>query len=676
MPATMASSTCPTSRPAGLRRSPLLLLAAGLTASALLADEAAEGPSLGALKQLSVEQLMDIEVTSVSKQPEKLLDAPSAIQVVTGEDIARFGASSIPEALQLADNLDVDQKNSHDWAISARGFNTALGNKLLVLMDGRTLYTPLFSGVFWDAQNYLLEDIDHIEVISGPGGTLWGANAVNGVINITTKSAQDTQGLYAEAGGGSQLQEVGGVRYGGTLAPGVYYRVYGEYQGRGDEVLPDGDSPADSWHTGQGGFRVDAGGGSPNTLTLQGDAYGSDEYVETGGVARASGENLLGRWSHASAANDSNFSLQAYFDHTYLADPIPGSTALILAPAGILTDGLDTYDLDFQHHFSLGGQNHVVWGLGYRFTRDLVVNAPGLAFFPATLNQNLYSSFVQDEIGLAPELFLTVGSKLEHNDYTGYEVEPNARLRWDLSKKQMFWAAVSRAVRAPSRVDRDEEEPNPATPKSLVLIEGSPDFVSEKVVAYELGYRAQLGAKASAGLSTFYNDYHDVRSTSFTPRTLLPLFFANNLHGETHGLEFSGTYQALDWWQLRAGYDLLKENIGVKAGAMDINDALNETADPEHQASLSSSMNLPDAWTLDGRLRYVDTLHLNSGATVGTVPAYCELNVHLGWQPAKHLELSLVGQNLLHPEHVEYGFPGAAREEIARGVYGKAIWRY
>jgi iron complex outermembrane receptor protein len=623
---------------------------------------------------MSVEQLMDIEVTSVTKEPEKLLDADSAIQVVTGDDIDRSGASSIPEALELADSLDVAQKNSHDWAISARGFNTDLGNKLLVLMDGRTLYTPLYSGVFWDVQDYLLEDIDRIEVISGPGGTLWGANAVNGVINITTKSAKDTQGLYAEAGAGSELEYFDAVRYGGILSPGVYYRVYAKYTERGDEVFSDGDNASDSWRMAQSGFRVDVEKTTQNTLTLQGDYYTGRENIDTGGTSAVSGANVLGRITH-NFSDGSTMSLQVYYDHTYLADPSPPLMlgALKLAPAGFLTDRLDTYDLDFQHHLNLGEANRFSWGFGYRYTHDFLVNATSVGFLPPTLDQSLVSTFAQDEIRLNKDLYFTLGTKVEHNDYTGTEWEPNVRLRWDVSPNQVLWAAVSRAVRTPSRIDHDLSE---GTPPYFVLLKGGSDFESETVVAYELGYRAQLGEKASASISAYYNEYNDVRSTSYTPVTIVPFVFANNLEGDTHGFEFTADYQAASWWRLHAGYDLLLENIGVKPGETDINDALNETADPEHQFSVRSSMDLPKNVDLDAMLRWVDTLHTNSGAVVGTVPSYFELNLRIGWRPTKRLELSLVGDNLLHDHHPEYGFPDPTREEISRSVYGKVAWSY
>ena len=321
-------------------------------------QEAVASASPGALKKLSLEQLMDIEVTSVAREAEPYSQAPAAIDVITNDEIRRSGATSIPEALRLADNLDVAQKTSHDWAISARGFNTDLGNKLLVMIDGRVVYSPLFSGVFWNVQDYLLEDIDRIEVISGPGGTLWGANAVNGVINITTKSAKDTQGLYVEGGGGSMLRDFTGVRYGVTLAPDVYLRVYGKYFDRGNEDYSNSKPAADSWRMGQGGFRLDAKISQQDNLTVQGDIYGSNLNIPTGGMSQAGGGNLLGRWSHT-ISEDSDTSLQLYYDRTQLHDPLTGANG-----THILVDHLDTYDLDFQHRFRLDERNRIVWGFG------------------------------------------------------------------------------------------------------------------------------------------------------------------------------------------------------------------------------------------------------------------------------------------------------------------------
>jgi iron complex outermembrane receptor protein len=644
-------------------------------------------PSPAVLKNLSLEELMDLDVTSVAKEPQPYGQAPAAIDVITGDEIRRSGASSIPEALRLADNLDVAQKNSHDWAISARGFNTDLANKLLVLIDGRTVYTPLFAGVIWDAQDYLLEDIDRIEVISGPGGTLWGANAVNGVINITTKSADKTQGLYVEGGGGSELRDFTGARYGGTLASNVYFRVYGKYFNRGDEVFANGSDAPDSSKMGQGGFRMDAEPSLQNTFTLQGDYYNGHENITTGGNSGENGDNVLGRWSHT-FSDDSDMSLQLYYDRTHLRDPIPADvtmTGITLAPAGTLIDDLDTYDLDFQHHFQIGRRNNIIWGLGYRFTHEVDQNAPALAFSPSTLDQNLFSGFAQDEIMLRDNLHFTLGTKLEHNDYTGFEVEPSARLQWDVTPKQMIWAAVSRAVRAPSRVDRDEQYPTPTLAPFGIhnVLTGGASFVSETVIAYELGYRLQLGKKANASISAFYNDYNDIRSTTTNSSEAnilglpFPYYFQNNLEGETYGFELSANYQIFDWWRLHGGYDLLKENIHVKPGQDDINNALNETGDPENQFSLRSSMDLPENVDLDAGLRWVDSFQLNNGGTPATVPSYFELDVRLAWHPTKNLEFSIVGQNLLHDQHEEYGVPGSATtEEIVRSVYGKVSWQF
>jgi iron complex outermembrane receptor protein len=650
---------------------------ASLLAGPLFAEDtpSADGPQT--YKKMSLNELMDLDVTSVAKQPEPYGQAPAAIQVITGEDISRSGASSLPEAMRLADNLEVAQKNSHDWAISARGFNTSLANKLLVLMDGRSVYTPLFSGVFWDVQDYLLQDIDRIEVISGPGGTLWGANAVNGVINITSKSAKDTQGFYVEGGGGSQLRDFGGIRYGGTLATNVYYRVYGKYFDRDDEVFRNGKDASDSWNMGRGGFRVDALPSLQDTFTLQGDYYAGHENLTAVGRANVSGGNVLGRWSHT-FSESSDISVQLYYDRTHLVDPIPASIIgpLPLAPAGFLIDDLDTYDLDFQHHLHLADWNNIVWGLGYRFTHEVDKNAPALALLPPTLDRSLFNAFLQDEITLHENVFLTLGTKVEHNDYTGAEVEPSARLQWNITTNQMVWGAVSRAVRTPSRVDRDISQPGPSAP--LVILQGGKNFESETVIAYELGYRAQPTPKLETSLSTFYNDYDHVRSTSANSASPfgIPFFFQNNLEGQTYGFELTANYQLLDWWRLHGGYDLLKEDIRIKPGKSDLNNALNETADPQQQFSIRSSMDLPENISFDTGLRWVDELHNNNGATTGIVPSYFELDARLAWRPVKGLELSIVGQNLLHDHHPEYGFPGSTRGEIARSVYGKISWQF
>lgn len=661
-------------RPHGMLTAVAIGLSSAFSVHALPQTDAVTA-SPSDLKNMSLEELMAIEVTSVSKRPEKLVEVASAIQVVTATDIRRSGATSLPEALRLADNLDVAQKNSHDWAITARGFNTELANKMLVMIDGRTVYTPLFSGVFWDRQNYVLEDIEQIEVISGPGGALWGANAVNGVINITTKSARDTQGFYMSTGVGTQLRSSASLRYGGMLAPDVHFRVYGEAFDRGDEALANGADASDAWRLGQGGFRIDARTSGEDSFTLQGDAYNGKENLQAGGKSKIGGNNVLGRWSRA-VSDEEGMSLQVYYDRTHLSLPVG---ALALAPAGTLTDDLDTYDVDFQRYLALNSRNQFMWGLGYRHTRNEVGNAPSLTADPATLDQDLYSGFIQNRYEFSENLAITLGSKVEHNDYTGFEIEPNARMQWNFRPTQMLWSAVSRAVRLPSRIDRDFSQPAPEY--VVVVLRGNPEFESETVIAYELGYRAQFADKATLSVSAFYNEYDRLRSTSPSPPDPIfglpfPLVFDNNLEGETHGIELSADVQMLDWWRWHFGYRFLHEDIRIKRGQVDFNNARNEIADPRHAASLRASIDLAENIEFDAGLRWVDSRDLNSGPVVETLPGYAELDVRFGWRLSDTLELSVVGQNLLHGRHGEYGFPDGTQGEIERSVFGKLTWRH
>ncbi len=651
---------------------------------------AADLPASAELSQMSLEQLMNVQVTSVSRRPQSLIQAAAAIQVITSEDIRRCGATSLPEALRLADNLEVAQINAHDWAISARGFNADLANKLLVLIDGRAVYTPLYGGVLWNVQDYPLSDIDRIEVISGPGGTLWGANAVNGVINIITKSAPDTQGLHAEAAGGNQLDDQEELRYGAEPASGVYVRAYSQYTGRAHEVTTSGASALDAWQVGRSGFRLDDDATLRDRITLQGDVYHGGEDAGGAGEEDLSGGNILSRWTHL-AQNGSSMSLQLYYDHTYLRQPYPASPPAQYYtgfPATALADRLDTDDAQFQYQFAAGARQQFIWGLEYRATQEL---DEGLfvTFLPQHLNQNLYSGFLQDQITLVPDMSLIIGSKLEHNDYTGFEVEPNVRWQWNPQPQQLIWAAVSRAVRTPSRYDRDLLVPTGLTdaPPPFVFptafLRGSQNFVSETLIAYELGYRAAFGSQWSASLSTFFNDYDHLGSTTATATTAdypfaLPVYFQNNLEGTTQGLELSSSYQPREWWQLHVGYDLLLEHLHVRAGQVDATGALNDTADPKGQAFLRSSMDLPRGMTFDSALRWVDALRIddgpNGGPAVGVVPEYWQLDTRLAWQATRKLMLSIVGQNLLREYHPEYGYPSAERVQIARSVFARFTW--
>jgi iron complex outermembrane recepter protein len=598
------------------------------------------------LKQLSLEALMDQDVTIVTRNPEKLSASPSAVQVITGEDIHRSGATSLPEALRLVSNLEVAQVNSHDWAISARGFNNTLANKLLVMIDGRTVYTPLDAGVFWDAQNVLLDDIDRIEVVSGPGGTLWGANAVNGVINIVTKSARDTQGLMIEGGGGSFLQDFGAIRYGGSNGKNLFYRVYGQRFDRNGSVFPNGKNAGDSWDMSQGGLRLDWYPSADNMLTLQGDSYAGSESAKISETF-LDGQNLLGRWSHT-MSDTSDLTVQAYFDRTWR--DIVHSFA----------EDLKTYDIDFQFRFALGERQSITWGAGYRLMQDEVHNTAALAFIPPDKNMQLFSGFLQDEITLIPDrLELTLGTKLEHNDFSGFEVQPSARLAWTPAERNTFWAAISRAVRSPSRIDSDFELPgNP--PFQLV---GDKNFDSETLLAYEAGYRVRPIDRLTLSLASFYNDYSNLRSVdAITPTNFV---IGNGFKGQTWGFELSGTYQAADWWRLRGGYTYLNKTLWSHSPA--VTASIREGNDPENQVMLQSIMNLPAHFQLDLVGRYVDTL------SNPHVPSYVTFDARVAWWWKDNLEVSIVGQNLWDKQHPEFG-AAATRQEIPRSVFGKIAW--
>jgi iron complex outermembrane receptor protein len=608
----------------------------------------------GDLKKLSLDELQTIEVTSVSKRPEKLLQTASAIQVITADDIRRSGATSLPEALRLASNLQVAQVDSRSWAISARGFNGTSANKLLVLIDGRVAYTPLHAGVFWEVQDTLLEDIDRIEVISGPGATLWGANAVNGVINIITKRAADAQGILVTGGGGSELHGVGGFRYGGTAGARARFRAYGKYFERDNSALPDGRQATDDWNMGQGGFRFAWDASSVDHLTVQGDAYDGRIAQPALSHITVSGSNVLGRWSHTLSRN-SDFTAQIYVDRTHRN--IPGTFA----------EDVDIYDADFQHHVRVAGRHDIVWGFGYRVDHDDVGTSALLAFLPAHVSQQWFSAFVQDEIPLASNrLHLTLGTKIEHNDYTGLEAEPGGRLGWTLSERQMLWGAMSRAVRTPSRIDRDFFVPG----SPPFLLAGGPGFVAEDVLAYELGYRSRPHDRLSLAVATFYNDYDNLRSIEQVNRPAqFPVVIANGQTGTSYGAEVTAEYRASDWWRLRSGYTELRLHIRPKPGSTDQTFGSSESHDPKHQWFLRQSLDLRAHVELDFGLRYVSQIANQS------VPAYGELDGRLGWQATKTLEWSIVGQNLLHDHHAEFGAP-LTRKDVERGAYVKLAWRF
>ncbi len=609
--------------------------------------------SLGVLKRLSVEELMNVEVTSVSKRVEKLSQTASAIQVITQEEIRGSGASSLPEALRLAANLQVAQIDSRQWAISARGFNSTSANKLLVLIDGRAVYTPLFSGVFWDVQEVPLADIDRIEVISGPGATLWGANAVNGVINVITKDAKDTQGLLLSGGGGTELRGFGAARYGGTLGTHGHYRIYGRGFGRDPSALPNGQDAKDDWHLGQGGVRVDWDASTISHFTVQGDLYDGRIGQPTVGDIAVSGGNVMAKWSRT-ISETATLAAQLYYDRTHRNIP------------GTFGEDLDTYDVDLHHQLRLGTRHEVVWGLGYRLINDHVANSAALAFLPAHVARQWFTGFVQDEITVVPDRFhVALGTKIEHNDYTGVEIQPSGRVNWTLGPSATLWTAVSRAVRAPSRIDRELFAPG----QPPYVLAGGPTFHSEEELAYELGYRHQKGALALS-VATFYSHYHGLRSLEqANPPNAFPVVIANGQDGESFGAEVTAEYSLTSAWRLRAGYTELRIHVWPNPGSTDTTRGATENHTPDRQFFLRSSIDLAAHWRLDAGIRAIDAIANQR------VPAYAELNARLTYQPAAHLDLSIVGQNLLHGRHAEFGAP-ATRLEIERGVYGLVEWRF
>jgi iron complex outermembrane recepter protein len=633
-----------------------VLLAGSCFCIALLAHPAsvrADAASSGDLKKLSLEELLDIEVSSVSRRPELLANAASAIQVITREDIRRSGALNLADALRLAANLQVLRANASQWSISARGFNNVIANKLLVMIDGRTVYTPLYAGVFWDVQGTLLEDIEQIEVISGPGGTLWGANAVNGVINIKTKSARDTQGVYLAAAAGNEVKGHGEFRYGGQ-AGDVSYRVYVRGIDHDDTTLFSGADARDAWRSRQGGFRFDWGDAS-DSLTLQSDYYDAVPNPDGAIATDSTGGNVLARWRRVTGER-SGMQLQFYADRTK-RDFGNG-----------FAERLQTYDLDWQNRFPIGQRHEFIWGAGLRFMDHSVDNLALFAFLPGDKTLNLYSAFIQDEMTFFDErVRFTLGSKFEHNEYTGLEIQPNVRLAWTPAESQTIWASVSRAVRTPARIDRDFYLS--ATP-TLRVIAGN-GFESEELIAYEAGWRTRVFETASISLATFFNDYDELRSAVPGPPPFnLPITFQNGVQGESYGVEWSGTYSVSDNWRLRAGYTFFKKHLKVQTGAVDLNGASAESNDAEQQAVAQSLLTLPYGVQFDLVARYVDTLprpHVDSRF---------DLDARLAWWPTERLEIAIAGQGLLDKSQREFIPTSPSPREIERSYYGFISWRH
>jgi len=626
-------------------------------------------PDVGSLADLSLEELSNIEITSVSKRAERLSDAAASVFVITADDIRRSGVRRLADALRLAPNLQVAQANASQYAISARGFDNN-ANKLLVLIDGRSVYTPLFSGVFWDAQDVMLEDVERIEVISGPGGTLWGVNAVNGVINVITRSAAATHGGLVPAGIGNRDADAA-FRYGGSLGSDGHYRVYGMYFDQYHTMTEAGTTKDDAWHKSQAGFRIDWSSAG-DSVTVNGNGYQGTEGQPLPGVIplnplilplgniSISGANLTARWNRALEAG-SNLSLQGYFDRTRRDVP------------PTFSETLDIFDLQLQHSLQPLGIHAVVWGGEFRYGMDRVTNAtflfPGTAapffgFLPADVNQRWPSLFAQDEITLRQDLRLTVGARLERNDYTGTEFLPNIRLAWKVAPEHLLWTAASRAVRAPSRVDRDAYVP--AAPPFLLA--GGPDYRSEVANVYELGYRGQPAARLSYSVTVFHTDYDHLRSQEIAPSRTFA-FFSNQMQGNSTGVETWGTFQAAQTWRVSAGLSALRERLTLRRGSTDTTDLnAQQGRDPTHTWMLRSSFDFAYRTQLDAIVRHV------SGLSDPAVPAYTIVDLRAGWRARGDLELSLTGENLFSGGHAEFTDP-MTRTRFGQVVFFKVACR-
>jgi iron complex outermembrane receptor protein len=616
-------------------------------------------PSANNLANLSFEELADIRITSVSKKEERLADAPASISVITNEDIRRSGATTLPEALRLAPNLQVARVDARNYAITARGFNSPFENKLLVLIDGRTVYSPLFSGVFWDAQDVILEDVERIEVISGPGGTLWGANAVNGVINIITRSAHDTQGGLLSAGAGNH-EKNGAVRHGGTLENGFDYRIYGKYADNNDTKTADGRSTETGWHRDQTGFRMDRKERG-DQLTIQGDAYdGALNQIGTSNIQIA-GANLLGRIDRK-MENGSSLRFQAYLDHTERNQP------------KAFNEYLDTMDVELQHTVQLASIHNLVWGAGYRLAIDHVSvnNGSTFAFLPGSENLHWANIFAQDAIDLSKTVRLTAGMKVENNGYTGRELLPNISLAWKLAPDHFLWTSASRAVRTPSRIDRDFYSPSNAimingTPH--YIFGGGPDFQSEVAKVYEIGYRGQLASTLTYSATGFYSVYDDLRTLEPNPNGF-GFLFMNKAKGRSHGIEMSSTWQATRAWRLTGGLVMQRIETQLKQGSADISGTTNlGNNDPHSYWMLRSTYDLSEGKELDVVTRHIGKL------SNPAVPAYTSLDLRFGWKIRRDLELSIIGQNLLDPSHPEFA-AAPNRSEYERSLFVKLAWTY
>jgi iron complex outermembrane receptor protein len=637
----MTASARPTACPERHRPDPvkfwpvLLALLACAPATAFAQSEPAPD-----LQSLSLDQLANVEVTGVSRRAEPLSRAPAAAYVITAEEIRRSGAGNLPEVLRLAPNLEVARMNGYAYTITARGFNSPeSANKLLVLIDGRSVYSPLASTVFWENIDVPLADIARIEVVSGPGGTLYGANAVNGVINIITKNAADTQGGLLDARVGQTGGYKGMLRYGFAPWEGGAVRLYGQLgRNGGTEPFLSTDKTLTGFARSDGGFRFDQVLGA-ETFNLSGDIYANHTSQQAIEIAR--GEDLNGHWTHAF---DSGSTLGAELVYDESVRTLPGTPQQ--------REQLQTYDMQIQHNTSLGWGDSFIWGGEYRQSKE-TYDSQGFFFLDPTTTISIGSAFAQDEIPLAPDLKLTAGLKLEDNSYSGLDPMPNVRLAWQVTESDMIWAAASGAVRTPSKIDRELEAPGILLP--------SPNFGSEKLTTYELGYRGEPLPRLALSASLFYNVYDDLRSDQGTPVTVVPIILLNGVKGESYGIDLWAKYGLTDWWRLTGGVSWLNRDFRSKPGFLDFAQGQSEGQDPATMAQIRSNINLLQDFEFDSALRGVGKVTQQSPNSpfpqFSLVPGYIEADLRLGWHVTEKTELAFSVLNLLHDRHLEANDP-------------------
>ena len=637
------------------------------------------------LADASLEQLLNTRVTSVSKREEKLASSAAAVFVISAEDIRRSGATSLPDVLRMAPGVDVQQVDAGIWAISIRGFNSRYSNKVLVMVDGRSVYTPTFAGVYWDHQDLPLEDIDRIEVVRGPGATLWGVNGVNGVISILTKSAKNTKGGLIGAGGGSDTHALDTAQYGGTAGQTGAYRIFGRFRDEGNSATPGGGRAYDRWSGIHGGFRSDWDLSPRDALMVEGDLFFNREHetVRSGWIPStsqalvgqqfdSSGGSLLARWTH-STESGSQTSVQAYYDsyrRTEFGSP----------------EKVGNFDLEFQQHVSLGRRHEIVWGLGYRASPSSLAAGPALSLSPASQTDNLWSAFLEDEIGLTPSLALTLGGRLEHGPYGGWKDEPDVRLAWSpRSGRNTIWLSAAKADHLPSRTDTGiqvdllsaEVAPNV---RQVVRLFGNPQLEDEEVRDYEAGYRSRISDNLTADIATFLSYYRHLETYEpgpvvVTPGSPLlvtvPMTFENLARAVDYGGEISLNWTPAKRWRIRPSYSYLHATLGLEPSSHGATSASIASGFPQNQFQINSWFNLNSKTEFDQSVYYMARLPGSS------IPGHTRVDVRLARRIGENIEVSLVGQNLLRARTLEFGDAfNTIGTASMRSVYGRIAWRF